>query len=177
MVHTPVYLGGRLQNPFLLAPIGRRRQPASLAIADRAKMSAEERREFKRIAWAWTGHSMSEVPDALIISSDDYLMLWDGEVWRKMDQKARPAIYAALEHYDPSADPFALGKRNSEVLRLEMKEWRRRRGWTAQRAGEELGIPLRTMQNLEQGRGFAFENLLRLAMQALDLRSKQPRDF
>lgn len=53
-----------------------------------------------------------------------------------------------------------------------LRRWRRggadegRYLFTAARAAEMLGIPLRTYQNIEQGRGFAYPRLIVLALMA-----------
>lgn len=46
------------------------------------------------------------------------------------------------------------------------REWRAAAGLTASRAAEVLGIPARTYEGIEQGRGFAYPHLLALAIQA-----------
>lgn len=46
------------------------------------------------------------------------------------------------------------------------REWRTSATLTAARAAEILGIPRRTYENIEQGRGFAYPQLLALALQA-----------
>jgi hypothetical protein len=48
------------------------------------------------------------------------------------------------------------------ALAAEIMKWR---GTTPlARASQRLGVPLRTMQGIEQGRGFPYPSLLRLAM-------------
>ncbi|MER8503610.1 helix-turn-helix domain-containing protein [Mesorhizobium sp. M0833] len=46
-----------------------------------------------------------------------------------------------------------------------MKAWRAREGFTAESAAKLLGIPKRTYEGIEQGRGFPYPLLLRLGMQ------------
>ncbi|MER9178650.1 helix-turn-helix domain-containing protein, partial [Mesorhizobium sp. M0955] len=42
-----------------------------------------------------------------------------------------------------------------------MKAWRAREGFTAESAAKLLGIPKRTYEGIEQGRGFPYPLLLR----------------
>jgi len=51
-----------------------------------------------------------------------------------------------------------------EELSREVKSWRAREGLTAESAAKLLGIPKRTYEGIEQGRGFSYPLLLRLAM-------------
>lgn len=57
-------------------------------------------------------------------------------------------------------------------LAAMLRRWRRggadkgRKLFTAARGAEMLGIPLRTYESIEQGRGFAYPRLLVLALQA-----------
>jgi hypothetical protein len=52
-------------------------------------------------------------------------------------------------------------------LALKVKAWR---GKTPARiAAEHLGIPKRTLDNIEQGRGFPYPRLLEIAMQTIKL--------
>lgn len=164
MVGMPVFLGGEINEPLIIAPIGSRKQPPKLSIPD-SFMS--DRANLTRLAWAWSGQRIGEVPEAVIVAYNEFLMLWDGVGLRDANQAARPDIDASLKLYDSLADPFARRRRNNQALRLEIKEWRQKRGWSAARAAEELGIPLRTIQNIEQERGFIYSKMLRLAMQAL----------
>ncbi|WP_352545783.1 helix-turn-helix transcriptional regulator [Mesorhizobium sp. M0006] len=52
----------------------------------------------------------------------------------------------------------------NEELSREVKAWRARQGFTAESAAKLLGIPKRTYEGIEQGRGFPYPLLLRLAM-------------
>ncbi|WP_352651234.1 helix-turn-helix transcriptional regulator [Mesorhizobium sp. M0136] len=47
-----------------------------------------------------------------------------------------------------------------------MKAWRAREGFTAESAAKLLGIPKRTYEGIEQGRGFPYPLLLRIAMES-----------
>lgn len=46
------------------------------------------------------------------------------------------------------------------------RSWRKSAGMTAQRAADVLGLPKRTYDGIEQGRGFRYPQLLILAIQA-----------
>lgn len=48
-------------------------------------------------------------------------------------------------------------------LAAQAKAWRGARGLTQVDAAERLGIPVRTWQHLEQGRGFPYPKLLQIA--------------
>lgn len=46
------------------------------------------------------------------------------------------------------------------------RAWRKSAGMTAQRAADVLGLPKRTYNGIEQGRGFRYPRLLMLAINA-----------
>lgn len=48
-----------------------------------------------------------------------------------------------------------------------LKEWRNKRGFRANVMAQELGIPARTYENIEQGRVFRYPKLIALALLAL----------
>lgn len=52
-----------------------------------------------------------------------------------------------------------------EKLAQEVKAWRTQEGFTAEAAAKVLGIPKRTFEGIEQGRGFPYPVLLRVAME------------
>jgi hypothetical protein len=54
---------------------------------------------------------------------------------------------------------------NNYDLARQVKAWRGR--VTARRAAEVLGIPHRTLENIEYGRGFRYERLLRHALRTM----------
>ncbi|RUW85916.1 helix-turn-helix domain-containing protein [Mesorhizobium sp. M1E.F.Ca.ET.063.01.1.1] len=64
-----------------------------------------------------------------------------------------------------------------EKLALEVKAWRAEAGFTAEAAAKLLGIPKRTFEGIEQGRGFPYALLLRVAMDtnALSLKAMQEK--
>lgn len=64
-----------------------------------------------------------------------------------------------------------------EKLALEVKAWRIEAGFTAEAAAKLLGIPKRTFEGIEQGRGFPYALLLRVAMEtnALSLKAMQEK--
>jgi transcriptional regulator with XRE-family HTH domain len=47
-----------------------------------------------------------------------------------------------------------------------VKAWRAARGLSAAAAAETLGLPVRTLEGIEQGRDFRYEKMLRLALKA-----------
>ena len=48
---------------------------------------------------------------------------------------------------------------------VELKSWRKARGWTQRKAAGQLGVPLKTYQNWEQGhRGARHPSLVRKAI-------------
>lgn len=54
----------------------------------------------------------------------------------------------------------------NEKLAQEVKAWRATEGLTAEAAAKVLGIPKRTFEGIEQGRGFPYAVLLRVAMES-----------
>ena len=54
----------------------------------------------------------------------------------------------------------------NEKLAKEVKAWRAREGLTAEAAAKAFGIPRRTFEGIEQGRGFPYPLLLRIAMES-----------
>lgn len=54
----------------------------------------------------------------------------------------------------------------TKPLASEVKAWRAERGLSAAAAAELLGLPVRTLEGIEQGRPFRYEKMLRLAMKA-----------
>lgn len=53
-----------------------------------------------------------------------------------------------------------------EKLAMEVKAWRAKAGFTAEAAAKLLGIPKRTFEGIEQGRGFPYPVLLRIAIES-----------
>ncbi len=49
----------------------------------------------------------------------------------------------------------------------EVRTWRTSEGLTIRQAGEALGIPHRTVEHIEQARGFRYPRLLMLALETL----------
>ncbi|MER9243184.1 helix-turn-helix domain-containing protein [Mesorhizobium sp. M0633] len=58
---------------------------------------------------------------------------------------------------------------DNEKLAREVKAWRAKGGFTAESAAKVLGIPKRTFEGIEQGRGFPYPVLLRVAMESKTL--------
>ncbi|KWV47072.1 hypothetical protein AS026_13970 [Rhizobium altiplani] len=52
-------------------------------------------------------------------------------------------------------------------LRETVKEWRRDGALSQSRAAEILGVPLRSLQHIEQGRAFRYAAMMTLAVEAL----------
>lgn len=79
---------------------------------------------------------------------------------------------AALDHLGER--PAGLG--GAEALAEELKAWRRGNApegtylFEASRAAQMLGLSRRTYEGIEQGRGFRYPQLLRLALQAFKSR-------
>ncbi|RWM07949.1 MAG: helix-turn-helix domain-containing protein [Mesorhizobium sp.] len=65
----------------------------------------------------------------------------------------------------------------NEKLAQEVKAWRAKEGFTAEASAKLLGIPKRTFEGIEQGRGFPYPFLLRVAMEinALSLKAMQEK--
>ncbi|MBZ9763306.1 helix-turn-helix domain-containing protein [Mesorhizobium sp. CA8] len=65
----------------------------------------------------------------------------------------------------------------NEKLAQDVKAWRAKEGFTAEAAARALGIPKRTFEGIEQGRGFPYPLLLRIAMEsnALSLKAMQEK--
>ena len=57
----------------------------------------------------------------------------------------------------------------NEKLAQEVKAWRAKGRITAEAAAKVLGIPKRTFEGIEQGRGFPYPVLLRVAMESKTL--------
>jgi DNA-binding XRE family transcriptional regulator len=58
---------------------------------------------------------------------------------------------------------------DNEKLARDVKAWRGKEGFTAEKAAKVLGIPRRTFEGIEQGRGFPYPLLLRVAMERKSL--------
>jgi hypothetical protein len=56
-------------------------------------------------------------------------------------------------------------------LAAQVKAWRG--DFSVREAADVLGIPRRTLEGVEQGRGFPYPELLRIAMQATTLEGKK----
>ncbi|UCI29470.1 helix-turn-helix domain-containing protein [Mesorhizobium sp. B4-1-4] len=65
----------------------------------------------------------------------------------------------------------------NEKLAQDVKAWRAKEGFTAEAAAKALGIPKRTFEGIEQGRGFPYPLLLRIAMESntLSLKAMQEK--
>ncbi|ARP67717.1 MULTISPECIES: helix-turn-helix domain-containing protein [Mesorhizobium] len=54
----------------------------------------------------------------------------------------------------------------NDKLAQDVKAWRAKEGFTAAAAAKVLGIPKRTFEGIEQGRGFPYPVLLRVAIES-----------
>lgn len=54
----------------------------------------------------------------------------------------------------------------NQKIAQEVKAWRAKGGFTAEAAAKVLGIPKRTFEGIEQGRGFPYPVLLRVAIES-----------
>lgn len=52
----------------------------------------------------------------------------------------------------------------TDPLAVAVREWRDARGLNVEQTGEALGLAAKTIEHIEQGRGFAHPRLLMLAM-------------
>ncbi len=50
-----------------------------------------------------------------------------------------------------------------------LRDWRRRAGLSQPKAAEQLQMPLSSLRAIEQGRPFKYEQMLRLAVSALEV--------
>ncbi|MER8918106.1 helix-turn-helix domain-containing protein [Mesorhizobium sp. M0761] len=57
----------------------------------------------------------------------------------------------------------------NDKLARDVKAWRSKGGFTAESAAKVLGIPKRTYEGIEQGRGFPYPKLLRVALESKNL--------
>lgn len=63
----------------------------------------------------------------------------------------------------------------NEKLAQDVKAWRAEQGLTAEGAAKGLGIPRRTFEGIEQGRGFPYPLLLRIALKSYAFRAVQEK--
>ena len=61
--------------------------------------------------------------------------------------------------------------RENDTLAAAVKSWRGK--VSVKNAAPVLGIPYRTLENVEAGRGFPYPQLLRIAMQAVSVEQEQ----
>lgn len=73
---------------------------------------------------------------------------------------------SAEGHQWCSACGAVLLKRKGKSLADTVKAWRSARGLSAVAASDLLGLPVRTLEGIEQGRPFRYEKMLRLALKA-----------
>jgi transcriptional regulator with XRE-family HTH domain len=53
-----------------------------------------------------------------------------------------------------------------QALAASVRAWRDRNDLSAKQAAELIGIPARTLEGIEQGRGFSYPQMLKIAMNA-----------
>lgn len=63
-----------------------------------------------------------------------------------------------------------LGPPSPDDLAAQAKAWREREGLGQTAAAEILGLPQRTYQHLEQGRGFRYPNLLQTVFRRISFK-------
>lgn len=100
-------------------------------------------------------------PDAVLVSirASGVLAAWTGGAIKQIDQrKAR----AALEAMDPNG----VSEMDQAEIAQTLKDWRATAGMTQTRAAQVLGLPARTYEGIEAGRGFKYPRLLMLALAA-----------
>lgn len=86
-----------------------------------------------------------------------YALLLAGGAIRALDaRKVEAALSSSVRDY---------GAADAELARA-LKAWRADADITAAHASQMLGIPIRTLDGIEQGRGFRYPRLLLLALQA-----------
>jgi DNA-binding XRE family transcriptional regulator len=107
-------------------------------------------------------------PDAVLVSvkATGVLAAWQGGVIKSLDQRK---AQAALDHM--RLRPTQSADDKAEIAAM-LKEWRGAAQMTQARAAQVLGIPKRTYEGIEGGKGFAYPQLLALAIHAC----KAPQD-
>lgn len=76
-----------------------------------------------------------------------------------MVDKSEEAELAKLAK-EIAADAPARKKREAAELAETVKKWRKDAGITASRAAQVLGVPKRTLEEIEQSKGFRYPQLL-----------------
>jgi len=100
-------------------------------------------------------------PDAIMVrvKSSGALAAWRaGGSLATLDQRKAAIALAAMETAGTDADKTDLAR--------TLKGWRDAADMTQSRAAEVLGISQRTYEAIEQGRGFRYPQMLRLALLA-----------
>jgi DNA-binding XRE family transcriptional regulator len=95
------------------------------------------------------------------------LLLLTGAL-RNVDARKVEAALASND-IDPDGPPAAMSADENAELAAMIKRWRDAGDLTAARAAEMLGIPMRTLEGIEQGRGFKYPRLLTLALISFEM--------
>lgn len=120
---------------------------------------------FTALALMWRG-TVSYLAHEVLVRNDQSGQLggWNGAVLRSVDtNKAAAALDAMMAAAPNEAAP----DENAELARM-LREWREKAEIPVSRAAQMLGIPARTIEGIEQGRGFRYARLLALALLAFE---------
>jgi len=100
-------------------------------------------------------------PDSVLVTvkATGVLAAWQGGVLKSLDQRKAAAALDAMREAPMTDDDKA-------EIASKLKEWRAAADMTQSRAAQVLGIPKRTYEGIEAGRGFAYPQLLMLALHA-----------
>lgn len=120
---------------------------------------------YEALALMWRGEISYLAHEILVRNAHTGTLAgWTGAALRAVDGNKAEAALAALDatqSAETSADDDA------EMARM-VREWRDRADIPASRAAQMLGLPQRTLEGIEQGRGFRYPRLLALALLAFE---------
>jgi hypothetical protein len=102
-------------------------------------------------------------------STGSYAMYARGALRTLDNRKIRAALKeAGADPNDPPELDLASTETDKAELANLLKDWRVKTDTSVQLAETVLGIPARTIEGIEQGRGFRYPRLIVLALQALE---------
>ena len=103
-------------------------------------------------------------PDAILcrVKETGILVAWRSGVVSNLDQRKAAAALSWLE------DNPAMTEDAKAEIATALKAWRTKADMTQARAAEVLGIPKRSYEGIEAGRGFVYPQLLMLALLAFE---------
>lgn len=120
---------------------------------------------YEPLALMWRGE-ISYLAHEVLVRNErtGALAGWTGGALRSVDTNKAEMALSRLgsEQHDAEADD-----EDAELARM-VKAWRDKADIPASRAAQMLGIPARTLEGIEQGRGFRYPRLLLLALLAFD---------